>query len=66
MEHGERFFGRPFSVVDGGFCDRGGPRDTVDSGNVGMIVPIRTANGTLFWGISGECSSGKMFQIEVL
>ena len=31
-------------MVDRGFCDRGGPRDTVYSGNMGAIAPIRTAN----------------------
>ena len=43
-----------------------GPRDIVCSGNMGAKVLIRTANGALFWGVSGACSSGKIFEIEVL
>ena len=43
-----------------------GPRDIVCSGNMGAKALIRTANGALFWGVSGACSSGKIFEIEVL
>ena len=42
------------------------PRDIVYSGNMGEIAPIRTANGALFYGISGTCSSEKIFEIGVL
>ena len=31
---------------------------------MGMIAPIRTANGALFWGVSGECSSGKFLRLN--
>ena len=43
-----------------------GPRDIVYSDNMGAIAPIRIANGALFQGDSGVCSSGKIFEIEVL
>ena len=33
---------------------------------MGAIVPIRTANGVFFQRVSGACSSGKIFEIEVL
>ena len=39
---------KPGAGGDGGFCDRGGPRDIVYSGNMGAIAPLRTANGALF------------------
>ena len=44
----------------------GGPRDIAYSGNMGAIAPIRTANGALFGGVSSVCSSGKVFEIEVI
>ena len=44
----------------------GGPRAIAYSGNMGAIAPIRTANGALFEGVSGACSSGKVFEIEVI
>ena len=52
--------------ADGGFCDREGPRGTVLSGNMDAMAPIGTANGALFWGVSGAYPSEKIFEIEVL
>ena len=52
--------------ADEGFCDRGRPRETVYNSSIGTIGPIRTANGALLEGASGSCSSGKMFEIEVI
>ena len=44
----------------------GGPRAIAYSGNMGAIAPIRTANDAPFKGVSGVCSSGKVFEIEVI
>ena len=41
-----------------------GPRAIAYSGNIGAIAPIRTANGTLFEGVSGACSSGKLLRLK--
>ena len=55
--------GRIGDFVIGG----GGVRDIAQSGNMGAIIaPIRTANGALFEGVSVACSSGKIFEIEVI
>ena len=43
-----------------------GPKDTVYNSNIGAIAPRRTVNGAIFEGVSGSCSSGKMFEIEVI
>ena len=40
-----RFYIQLAAGADGGFCDRGG---LVNSGNMCVIAPIRTANGALF------------------
>ena len=32
---------------------------------MGARVPIRTVNGTLFWGVLGACSSGRIFRFHI-